>query len=576
MGLLNSALHIGRNAILGYQGALQTIGSNISSVGSPDYTRLAPHMTPLQGTLLGAGLQPGAGVALTDIRRNVDEALEGRLRLALGERESTLKQQEVLTRMETYFDDIRGTGVSSQLSAFFNTFDDLQNTPEDAAIRDLTISSGAQLASSLQSLGTQITRIREDADSQIADLVQQADKTARGITDLNKQIAVAEASSSGTATGLRDQRDALLRELSRYFDVTVRSQSDGTINVYVGSETLIQGNMYRGLTTVGEVDGTFTQTSIRFADTEAEVDVSGGCLGGIVAARDTYGDEQVTRLNQLAAALICEVNRLHADGQGSVGMSEVMGSYHRLATDVARSSAETGLKHSPHNGSFFITVADDATGTPVSYRIDVALEGSDNDTTLESLVADFNAQVTGVTAEITSDNRLKLTAEDGFTFTFGHDGNQPREDTSHVLAALGINTFFTGSDASDIAVNETLIEQPALLAASSVYLSGDGTTARRVADLSGQAGDLLGGVSITGFYNTIVGSVAVEAAAANERTEASATVLASLTAQRESVSGVSLDEEAIELLKYERSFQGAARYIRVVDDLIAELVALIR
>src|SRR3972149_5783852 len=88
MGLLNSALQIGRSALLSYQGALQTVGSNISSAGSPDYTRLAPPLVPIQGSLIANDLQPGAGVALTDIQRYLDEALEGRVRLAIGGQEA--------------------------------------------------------------------------------------------------------------------------------------------------------------------------------------------------------------------------------------------------------------------------------------------------------------------------------------------------------------------------------------------------------------------------------------------------------------------------------------------------------
>ena len=84
MGLLNSALQIGRSALLGYEGALQVVGSNISSAGSADYTRLSPQLDPLQGNLITGDLQPGAGVALTAIQRNIDEALEGRVRLAIG------------------------------------------------------------------------------------------------------------------------------------------------------------------------------------------------------------------------------------------------------------------------------------------------------------------------------------------------------------------------------------------------------------------------------------------------------------------------------------------------------------
>src|SRR3989304_1855965 len=105
MGLLNSALQIGRSALMSYQGALQTVGSNISSAGSPDYARLAPQLDPIQGSLVANDLQPGAGVALTDIQRYIDDALEGRLRLAIGGQQSAAARQTTLAQVESFFDD---------------------------------------------------------------------------------------------------------------------------------------------------------------------------------------------------------------------------------------------------------------------------------------------------------------------------------------------------------------------------------------------------------------------------------------------------------------------------------------
>jgi flagellar hook-associated protein 1 FlgK len=168
-----------------------------------------------------------------------------------------------------------------------------------------------------------------------------------------------------------------------------------------------------------------------------------------------------------------------------------------------------------------------------------------------------------------------MAAADGFTFTFGHDGDRPRADTSGVLAALGVNTFFTGADAGSIAVSADVLFDSDRLAAAQVFLPGDGSNAGRLAALDAEPAQSLAGRSITGFHNTIVNSVAVSAASVNADTAAAETVLMALRAQRENVSGVNLDEEAISLLKFERAFQGAARFLRTVDDLLAELVSLL-
>ena len=224
MGLMNSALQIGRNAILSYQSALQVVGSNISNVGNPNYTRLTPQLDSLAGPVLAGGMQPGAGVALSGIQRNLDETLEARLRLAIGEQESLLVQQSVLAQTEALLENIRDAGVVSRLTDFFNSFDTLQNTPEDLAMRDLAINQGMLLAESLHSLRSQLAQLGVDVDQQVADLVTRSDGLARDIARLNEEISKAEAGVVGQATGLRDQRDALLRELSEIFDVSVQEQ----------------------------------------------------------------------------------------------------------------------------------------------------------------------------------------------------------------------------------------------------------------------------------------------------------------------------------------------------------------
>lgn len=575
MGLLNSALHIGRTALLGYQGALQIVGNNISSSGTEEYTRLSPQLSPLQGDILAGNLKPGAGVALSGIQRNIDEALEGRVRLAIGRVEASDAQRDAMIRIEAAFSDFSGTDVATRLTNLFNNFEELQNRPDDTATRELVLASGAQLALSLHDIRSALIDVAEDVDSQIAGLVATADQIAKRIGQLNEEITTAEAGIQSQATGLRDQRDTLLRQLSEIFDVTVREQENGALNVYVGSEALIQGNFVRGLVASSESDGSFTRTTARFADSNQQIDVGGGQLAGLIESRDVHALGRIGAIDRLAAGIIAEVNRVHADGQGFVGYQSVVGTTDVLATDTPLNADATGLSAQVQDGSFYITVLDDLTQTPVAHRIDVQVGGT-TDTTLESLVADINAQVDGVTASITSDNRLAMTADTGLSFVFGYDGQQGRTDTSGVLAAVGVNTFFTGQDARDIAVADPLLANPELIAASALNIAGEGSNAGRLAGLDIVASELLGGSTIPDFYRSIANNVAVSAKAVNEADEAASAVLRSLEVQKQSISGVNLDEEAISLLKYERAFQGAARYLVSVENMLDELILLIR
>jgi len=579
MGLVNSALQIGRSALETYQSALQVMGNNVGNAGNEDYTRQTAGLSAVSGTPLPQGMQPGAGVALNELKRNLDESLENRLRAAIGNLESAETQQLSLGRVEALFDESTGVGVANRLNEFFNSFSDVQNYPADLAMREITLAEGADLTRSLSQLREELQALAEDLDDQIGDLVIQADELATQIAALNSEITAAEAGLPSSANALRDQRDALVRDLSEIFDVTVRHQPDGSTYVYVGSEPLVMGGVSRGLTTRQTADGEFARTVVHFADGSAAgspVSVRGGQLGGLIAARDTQVSGPIDGLDELAAALIFEVNRLHADGQGTEGFSSLTGTYKVQDTTAALTSDDAGLLFSPRNGSFFIAVADDATGTALAYQIDVDLDGIGDDTSLESLVAGINDAVSGVTASITVDNRLSLAADTGYTFSFGHDGEQAREDTSDVLAVLGVNTFFEGTSAADIAVREDLSSSPARLAAATVGFDGDGSNAGRLAELATQAVDTLGGLSLTERYRQVANDVAVAGATVNADVEAAGAVLAALQAQKESISGVSLDEEALEMLKLERAYQGAARYVVTVDQMMSELLALVR
>jgi len=274
-------------------------------------------------------------------------------------------------------------------------------------------------------------------------------------------------------------------------------------------------------------------------------------------------------LDELAAALIGDLNRVHASGQGLEGYESVTGSYWLMDATVALSTADNGLGYLPENGGFLVTVTNTTTGLQETVRIDVDLDGIGVDSTLTSLAADING-VSNVTATVTSDNRLKLDAATGYTITFG-------EDSSGVLGALGVNAFFTGKDAATNAVDSTLAASPNLVAAATSDLPGDGSNAGQIAALAtASSRSLNNGQSLQDHYNAMMTELAVTTSAAKNAVDASDVISGSLQSQWESVSGVNLDEETLMLMRYQRAFQGAARIVSVVDELIQQVLAMTR
>lgn len=581
MGLLTTALQIGRSALLSYQSALQAVGNNISNASSTSYTRQTPILTPQMGAMLPEGFQAGAGVALTSLKRNIDEALESRLRQGVSDQGSMTVQQQALGRIEAIVNELTDHDLSTLMSDFFSAFSSLRNNPADVAQRGVVINTGVSLVTEIRRQRVDVMSLRDELNGQVEDLTAVASRLAGEIAGLNTQIIESESRLGGVASALRDQRDAKLRELSDIIEVDARPTENGGMNVYLGNDPLVQGGLSRGLKTELFVDDGSPRMVVEFADNNGKVALRGGQLEGLVEARDTHAKSYLDDLDTLAAALIQEVNKVHSQGQGLsesgrvLGLTNVLGTYGVDDADAALNDPDAaGLDLTPRNGSFKITVTNVLTGASQTATIAVDLDGlNGDDTTLNSLAAAINAhpRLDNLTATVLADGRLRIASDDAsvYEFTFS-------EDSSNVLAALGINTFFTGTDAHDIDVNAYVASNGNLLAAGRSNLPGDGDNAAAIAALQTAASDLLGGQSITAYYNNVVGRLAISGSAAKAGSDAASSILTSLQAQRESISGVSLDEEAITLIKFERAFQGAARYVTVVNELLDEMINLAR
>jgi flagellar hook-associated protein 1 FlgK len=303
-----------------------------------------------------------------------------------------------------------------------------------------------------------------------------------------------------------------------------------------------------------------------FKQNNGTMKVTGGQLGGLVAVRQQIGDT-IDNVDSLASNLIFELNKIHASGQGLAGFSSVTSSASVKDPAVALNDPASGLKFTPKNGSFVLHIKQKTSGLETSTLIPVDLDGlNGNDTTLNSLAASIDA-ATGVSATINA-GKLVVTADSSdIEVSFS-------QDSSGALAALGVNNFFTGSDARDIAVNQTLKDQPTLLAAARNGNTGDNQTALAIAALESTKLSSLKGASLKENYQGMVNGVGVAAATAKTNAEATTAVQQTLENQRESLSGVSLDEEAVNMMRQQRAFQAASRVISAVDEMLKTIIQM--
>ena len=568
MAIFGAAFQIGSSALAAYQAAITITGQNIANVGNSDYTRLTGRLEAMYGGRTTGGISPGTGVNLTALERHIDEAVEGRLRLALAARSGSQTTYQTLNRVESLYNELTDGDLSSLLSEFFSSLSNLQTDPTDTSARSLVISGADAVIRTLQQQRHGLLDQVEDLNHSAEAMTVTANGLVSEVAKLNSMIVTAEGRAQGASAALQDRRDNLLRQLAEMMDIQTRAQDNGVVNVYVNSEPIVDFNHARTLKIETVLEDGLERATVRFADNGGSVVMRSGQLAAIVQARDVHLAGQLDKLDELASALIYEVNRVHSSGRGLVGYASLTGTYTVRDADAVLNTTQAGLPFPVTNGTFVVNIRDKTTGQTTSQLIEVDLDGlGGSDTTLRSLAQALD-NIPGVDASVTGDNRLKLGAESGSELSFS-------EDSSGVLAALGLATFFTGTTAATLDVNGAVRSDPRLLAASLDGASGDGTNAGRLAAVGTAASTLLSASSILDFHQNIINGLAVDTASALSSQEAADTVYSSLLAQREATSGVSLDEETINLTKYERAFQGASRFLNVVDSLSDEILSLV-
>jgi flagellar hook-associated protein 1 FlgK len=233
--------------------------------------------------------------------------------------------------------------------------------------------------------------------------------------------------------------------------------------------------------------------------------------------------------------------------------------------DAALNAA--GLAFTPDNGSFQVLVRNRQTGITTTHDVIVDLNGVGDDMTLADLAAALGA-IDGISAAVTPRGELTVAA-DSADLEFAFAG-----DTSGVLAALGVNTFFTGSTARTLGVNAVLRSDPGKLAASRGGIGADTAVAVELAGLLDRPLNSQDGTSLAVMYDRMMGEAAQASTVTRSVAEGTRVFEETLRGQKLATSGVSLDEEAVKLIGYQRSFQASARFIRVLDELLGILVNL--
>jgi flagellar hook-associated protein 1 len=566
---LFGSIQMGGNTLRAMQIGLQVVGNNIANANTPGYVRqeavYIPAAIQKQGDLI-----LGLGVEVDSIIQKIDKFVIERLVGARGDRANAEVQEHVYRELETRLNELRDSGdLSSKLTGFFNAVEQLL-TSDDAATRNLAVVAGVELAGDINHLQSRVANLQLELDRRVTSMADEINNLTEQIRVLNVQIASSEGgdTSGSEAGGLRVKRQSAVDRLSELLGIHVAEQTSGGLNISVGGELLVFEGQRREVQVNTELGAETASGIIEFVGTNSPVNSSTGELKGLYTGRDSVIAGFLEKLDDLAATLAFEFNKLYSQGQGLVGFEQLTSKDAVANANVALD--EAGLAFTPVSGYFEIIVSNKTNRElTLTREILIDLDGIDEDTTLATLAQQLDA-VDGISASVTSTGQLQIES-DSTDADFAFSG-----DTSGVLAALGLNTFFTGSTAATIGVNDEVkgISNAGKFATSLGGVGEDSENAVRLAVFLDRPLEAANGISLSDLYNQLLNEITHGSAVSQSVADGFRTFEGSLEGQAQAVSGVSIDEEAVKMLTLQRIYQASAKFIQTISELLDVLVKL--
>lgn len=629
----SSLFNIGTSALNAAQAGLLTTGHNISNAATPGFNRQQIVQSANTPMFTGAGFF-GQGTNVSTVERAYSAFLTGQV-LSADTRLAELNTYAAqLAQIDNMLAD-PSAGLSPALQDFFAGLADVAANPSSVPARQALLSSAQALTARFQSLHSRFEEMREGVDSQVSASVVNINSYSTQIAEINQRIILAQASGQHQPPNdLLDQRDQLLAQLNQEIRVSSYVQDDGSVNVFIGSgQPVVVGAQSYQLAAVADANDPSRITVAQvLADGSTvqlpETLLSGGNLGGLLAFRNEALDGAQNALGRVAIGLAEGFNAQHRLGQTLTGA---------LGGDFFKPAAGTwyAANNPPNTGTAQLSVGitDASALTASDYRLSANGGGnytlvrlSDNAVLVNN--AALPASIDGFSISIASG-----AAAAGDSFLIQPTRNGARDfgvvlaDVRDIAAAAPIRTaaaiantgtgkidagsvtgtaglplpgtvtltYNAGTNAFAVSTGGTFAYtagQAVTLGSVTVTLSGTpadgdtftigpntgGVSDNRNALLLNQLQDaklLAGGTAnLQSAYSQIVSQVGNKAREVQVTAAATESLLDQATASQQSLSGVNLDEEAANLLRYQQAYQAASKVMQIASKLFDEILAI--
>ncbi|WP_408955663.1 flagellar hook-associated protein FlgK [Natroniella sp. ANB-PHB2] len=587
-------IELAKRALQTQQKSLMTTGHNIANANNENYSRqqavqgtTTPYTVPGLNQSANAG-QIGTGVEVKKIERMRDSFVDSRIRAenhGLGEWEM---KKENLKEIESIFNELEEGGLVNSLDEFWTSWQELNNNPESLAMRETLVQKSITLTTQMNHFDTALEEFKGNLGSEVEGRVDEFNALTSRIASLNDQIKAIETDGKKNANDLMDERDALLDDLSKLADVSIRTTKDNEANVSLNGINVVQGKFAHKLeeSTTGEemdVEENFVASFddgdydyIRIVSDDDEVD-------NIDISIDNFDNDEVT---------------IEIDNNGTSETVEIdinnLGSLEDEIKDILEEDYNIDVKN--------ITIFENRLKNKVITEDDGGFDWNNDEIDLNSdfeqefedynySVEKYQFQVGGNSVQINSgeikglqdvrdkvdDYRVnnldrltrRLVSEVNHIHSNGYDMEGDAVDE-------GFFTFNTEDDgkvptAGHIQVNENIVDDPSKIAASANGELGDGSNAQRIADLR-YKGDAINSTGFNDYWQTQTSMLGIDIERADRMHSNQKVLTDDLKAKRDEVSGVSLDEEMTEMVKFQHGYNAAGRIITRLDEMFNTLV----
>jgi len=541
------------SGLLAFQQNLATTGHNITNVNTEGYSRQAVEMAPRRPNAFGSGFL-GAGVEVTTIKRVYDQFMFDQITL----RNSSFNQLDTLQNFSSSIDELLANeqaGVNPTIQNFFNALQDVANNPTSASARQVMLSEAETLSNRFQILDQRFSDLRGTINNQLEAITGEINSLASSIAGLNQKITLARGLAGGQPPNdLLDSRDRLISQLSELVTVNTVEQQSGSVNVFIGNgQSLVLGIATNSLgTTSNGYDQSQQEISFITPSTNFEISaqLNGGKIGGLLAFREQVLDPVQNAMGRIAIALADTFNTQHQLGDDINGNPGGL-----FFNDIIATSPEVfaNIRNNPASGTISVAITDSNFIQASDYRLGYdgaafSLTRISDNAIVDSgfVIADFPRTV----------------ASDGITLSLA--GGVAAGDSFLIRPVR--------EGGGDIDVQLTKTDEFA--AAASGNALGDNTNVLALIAL--QSRNMLGGGTETyqSAYAKLVGKIGVATREARVNAGAQETLLSRAIEAQQELSGVNLDEEAANLIKFQQAYQAAAQVIRISDEIFQTLLGV--